>query len=206
MARLGQVASDDQAFQKVLERLENEVGTMLGLIDTGKLEKGLFPGAAPFWSLVRMTFPIAESIGDLVYRHDSTVQNLRLVLEHDFEAVRTGYADKSAALALLYRHSLTHQDEMRSLQTGGRELGWQLSYRYGADHLRVTNHGPTLWSLHFDTTTFYEDMVAVCRALIGRTWNGAVMDRYNSWLTYDLDAVQPQNQGVRAAITFIRGL
>jgi hypothetical protein len=205
MARPGQVASDDQAFQQVLGRLENEVGTMLRLIEIGKHEKGLFPGTAPLWSLVRMTFPVAESIGDLIYRHDSTVRNLRSVLEREFEAVRPGYAGKSAALALLYRHALTHQDELQSLQTGGRELGWQLSYHSGAEHLRVTNHGPTLWSLRFDTTTFYEDTVAVCRASIGRAWGGTVMARYNAWLTCDLDAEQ-QNQGVRDAIAFIRGL
>src|SRR5829696_1971553 len=63
---------------------------------------------APFWSLVRMMFPVAESLGDLIYRRDNaTAQNLRAVLENDFEEVRTGYRGKSALLALLYRHSLT---------------------------------------------------------------------------------------------------
>jgi hypothetical protein len=205
MARPGQVASDDQAFQQILGCLENEVGTMLQLIEIGMHEKGLFSGTAPFWSLVRMLFPIAESIGDLIYRHDSSVRNLRSVLERDFEAVRPGYAGKSAALALLYRHALMHQDELQSLQTGERELGWQLSYRGRAEHLRVINHGPTLWSLRFDTTTFYEDTVAVCRASIGLAWGGAVMARYNGWLTCDLDAEQ-QNHGVRDAIAFIGGL
>jgi hypothetical protein len=205
MARPGQVASDDQAFQQILGRLENEVGTIMRLIEIGRHEKGLFIGTAPLWSLVRMTFPIAESIGDLIYREDSAVKNLRSVLDREFKSVRSGYAGKSAALALLYRHALTHQDELQSLQTGGRELGWQLSYRGGAEHLRITNHGPALWSLRFDTTTFYEDTVAVCRASIGRAWGGAIMSRYNSWLTCDLDTEQ-QNQGVRDAIAFIRSL
>src|SRR5260370_32160767 len=84
----------------------------------GKHEKGNFRGTAPFGWLVRMMFPIAESIGDLIYRHDNPVRNLRSVLDREYEAVRPGYAGKSAALAKLYRHALTHQDELRSLQTG----------------------------------------------------------------------------------------
>jgi hypothetical protein len=203
MARPGQVTSDDQAFQQILGRLENEVGTMLSLIEIGKHEKGLFPGTAPLWSLVRMVFPIAESIGNLIHRHDSAVRNSRSVLENEFEGVRPGYVGKSAVLALLYRHALTHQDELQSLQTAGRELGWQLSYQGRAEHLQIANHGPALWSLRFDTTAFYEDTVAVCRASIGRPWNGAVMARYNAWLTCDLDTEQP-NSGVRDAIAFIR--
>src|SRR5260370_30140871 len=91
---------------------------MLRLIEIGKHEKGHFPGTAPFWSLVRMTFPIAESIGDLIYRHDNPVRNLRSVLDREYEAVRPGYECQSAALAKLSRHALTHQDELRSLQTG----------------------------------------------------------------------------------------
>jgi hypothetical protein len=204
MARPGRVSSDDQAFIQILGRLENDVGSIIRLVEMGR-ERGFFPGTAPFWSLVRMTFPVAESIGSLIHGHNSTVRNLRAVLEHEYEAVRPGYAGKSAALALLYRHALTHQDELQSLQTSGRELGWVLSYGDPARHLRVTQEGPALWILHFDTTTFYENTVAVCRAARGQTWGGVATTRYNAWLTCDLDT-EEQNQGVRDATAYIRGL
>lgn len=205
MARAGQVSSDEQAFRQMLERLENEVGTMIRLIEIGRQEKGFFRNTAPFWSLVRMTFPVAESVGALIHGHNSTVRNLRSVLDAEFEQVRPGYAGKSAVLALLYRHALTHQDELQSLQTGGRELGWRLSYGDTAGHLRLEQHGPELWSLWFDTTTFYADTVSVCQATASRSWGGVVMAHYNAWLTCDLDA-EDQNQGVRDAIAYIRGL
>jgi hypothetical protein len=205
MARPGQVSSDEQAFTQILDRLENEVGSIIRLVEMGR-PRGFFPGTAPLWSMLRMVFPVAESIGALIRGHDSSVRNLREVLENEFESVRHGYAGKSAALALLYRHALTHQDELQSLQTVGRELGWVLTYGGdGALHLEITHHGPALWTLHFNTTTFYEDTVAVCRAARGRAWGGVVMQRYNAWLTCDLDAEQ-QNQGVRDAIAYIRGL
>jgi hypothetical protein len=204
MARPGQVSSDEQAFSQILSRLENEVGSIIQLVELGR-PQGFFRGTAPLWSMLRMVFPVAESVGFLIRGHGSTVRNLREVLENEFEAIRPGYAGKSAPLALLYRHALTHQDELQSLQTGGRELGWVLSYGDTAHHLQVAQHGPTLWTLRFDTTTFYTDTVAVCRAARGQAWGGAVMDRYNAWLTCDLDAEQ-QNQGVRDAIAYIRGL
>src|SRR5262245_47225771 len=120
MPRPGEVASDKEAFQQILGRLEGEVGTMLKLIEVGRIEKGWFPNTAPFWSLVRMMFPIAESIGDLIYRKESTVQNLQSVLNTNFEAVRPGYAENSAVITMIYRHSLIHQDELRSLKTSGK--------------------------------------------------------------------------------------
>jgi hypothetical protein len=205
MARPGQVASDQQAFQQILGRLEGEVGTILRLVDTGKKEKGLFPNTAPFWSLVRMTFPIAESIGDLIYRENSTVRNLRSVLEKEFQAVRAGYTGKSAILALLYRHGLTHQDELRSPTTGTREVGWKLSYGDRNNHLLVTSHSKDVFTVQFDTAAFYDDIVAVCRNAGARSWAGAVMARYNGWLTLDLDAEQ-QSVGVKDAIAAIRAL
>jgi hypothetical protein len=205
MPRPGEVATDEQAFRQILSRFEGEVGTMIGLIELGRDEKGLFPNTAPFWSLVRMMFPVAESIGDVIYRSDSSVQNLRSVLEKDFEAVRTGYAGKSAILALLYRHALTHQDELQSLTTRGKELGWRLSYMERAHHLEMNAHSQEFFTLHFDTTAFFDDIVAVCRNALKQSWGGGVMTRYNGWLTCNLDAEQ-QNKGVRDAIAAIAAL
>src|SRR5262245_41809907 len=128
----GEVESDEQAFCQILGRLEGEVGTILQLIPEGK-KMGLFPNTAPYWALTRMMFPIAESVGDLIHRTNST-QNLKFVLETEFEEVRSGYQGKAATLALLFRHSLIHQDELRKLSIGGREIRWSVSWSEQGNH------------------------------------------------------------------------
>jgi hypothetical protein len=200
--RPGQVTSDTQAFQQILGRLVNEVGTGLQLIDIGKREKGLYKDTAPFWSLVRQMLPIAESIGDLIYRGNSTVKNLTSVLATEFEAERPGYNGKAATLAILYRHSLTHQDELQALQTGGKEVAWQVSYGDPSSHLKLVKVNPTCAIICFDTTAFFQDLVKVCQTAQGKAWGGEVMKRYNGWLTYDLDA-EAKDKNVTAAIAEI---
>lgn len=183
--RPGEVTTDQQAFQQVLARLESDVGTLIRLVIEGKA-RGYFPNTAPFWALVRMMFPIAESIGDLIYRDSSTAKNLISVLETDFEVVRVGYFGKAKILAQLYRHSLIHQDELRSLRTGGKECRWEVSFGERIHHLKVTQVPPDI-RIKFDTTAFYDDLVAVCHSVQTKQWNDEVKNRYNSWLVYDLD-------------------
>jgi hypothetical protein len=203
--RPGQVCSDKQAFDQVLARLENDVGTMHFVIAKAK-EAGAWKDTAPLWGLVRMTFPIAESVGALIHdSQDGTVQNLILILENEFEAVRPGaYKGKANILALLFRHSLTHTDEMRSLLTNGKEVGWSLSWNMRADHMKVLKPAPGIYGIHFDITAFYDDLVNVCRAAVVKTWNGRVMNRYNDWLKYDLDKKGGKN--VKDAIAEINAL
>jgi len=202
--RPGEVQSDEQAFRQILGRLEGEVGTMLQLIPEGK-KIGLFPDTAPFWSLMRMMFPIAESIGDLIYRTDSSVKNLQAVLEREFEAVRSGYKGKAAILSLLYRHSLTHTDELRTLFTGGRKVGWFVSWSAQEHHLRLLRNAHGVYGIRFDTTAFYEDLVAVCHNVMGKPSGGQVMQRYNGWLILDLDKAKRSNN-VKNAISEIMHL
>ncbi len=180
--RPGEVKSDEQAFRQILLRLEGDVGTILKLISKGKKEVFL-----PFWALLRMTFPIAEAVGDLIYRNDKTAQNLQSVLENEFETVRSGYQGKAATLALLFRHSLTHTDELRTLVIGKREVGWWVSWSGQTDHLKLFPNVHGMDVIRFDTTAFYEDLVAVCHNAMGQSWSGQVMKRYNGWLTLDLD-------------------
>jgi hypothetical protein len=201
--RPGEVKSDQQAFQQILGRLEGEVGTLIYLVNESK-KSGRFPNTAPFWSLVRMMFPIAEAVGDLIYNHQSTARNLISVLEKEFEAVRSGYLGKSKILAQLYRHSLTHQDELRSLQTAGKECGWQVSFNGRAQHLKVT-HQPPLVVIQFDTTAFYDDLIAVCGAALAKNWNDDVRKRYSRWLTYDLDP-EKHKKAIAAVIAEIAKL
>jgi hypothetical protein len=199
--RLGEVQSDGQAFQQILGRLESDVGTILQLIPEGR-KKGLFPNTAPYWALVRMTFPIAESVGDLIYRNDNTTENLKSVLETEFEAVRPGYQGKAAILTLLFRHSLIHTDELRSLFIRGKEIQWLLSWSARENHLQLVRVAAGVCSIHFDTTAFYDDLVDVCHKAMGKQWGGQVMKRYNEWLTLDLDKTN-HTKIVTAAISEI---
>jgi len=183
--RSGEVRSDDEAFTNILGRLENEVGGIISLVGKAK-EQGAFPNTAPFWALVRMTFPIAESLGDLIYDSAPTI-NLESILKNEFEAVRGGYAPIAATLAILFRHSLLHQDEVRALLTNGTEVNWQLGFGARKTHLRIADKG-TYWEVQFDTTAFYEDLVEVWKRQIGKYSNGEMAARYNNWLALKLDS------------------
>ncbi len=205
--RPGEVKSDKQAFRQILGRLENDVGTILQLILKGKKE-GFFPDTAPFWALVRMMFPIAEAVGDLIYR-DRTVQNLQSVLENEFEAARSGYQGKAAILILLFRHSLAHTDELRTLVIGKREVGWTISWSGQMNHLSLSHNAHEIdVVIHFDTTAFYEDLVAVCHNAMGKSWGGQVMKRYNGWLTLDIDDIDEKKKSktIKAAIAELTNL
>jgi hypothetical protein len=192
--------SDQDTFQRVLDRLSHEVGTFIKLIPKG-IGKGFNFDWAPLWALVRMTFPVAESLGDLIHRQHSTSNNLKLVLENQFNEARPGYDGKAATLAQLFRHSLTHTDELRVLVTpNGERVGWRLSCFEPATHLNVETPKPGASQVCFDATAFYEDMVEVCRRAMGKSWGGNVMTRYNSWLTYPLDASKPSEKAVVAEL------
>ncbi len=134
-----------------------------------------------------MTFLIAEAVGDLIYRNDRTAQNLQSVLENEFKAVRAGYRGKAVILTLLFRHSLTYIDELRTLITGQREVRWSVSWSEQTSHLSLLNAPGIDVVIRFDTTAFYEDLVAVCRNARGKPWGSQVMKRYNEWLTLDTD-------------------
>jgi hypothetical protein len=180
----GRVRSDVQAFRQISRRFQDEVGRIIGRVDFAH-------GPVPFWSLVRMMFPVAESLGDLIYRRDNaTAQNLRAVLENDFEAVRTGYRGKSALLALLYRHSLTHHDELRVLSSGGKRVGWKVSGDEDSSHMTAVRTRSNTVVIEFQPRSFYTDIINVCERAQRRRWNGSVRVRYNGWMLMDLDAAQ----------------
>ena len=116
------------------------------------------------------------------------------------------YKGKAAILTVLFRHSLTHTDELRRI-IGAGDVGWRLSYGQPADHMDLIGAGASNFGLHFDTTTFYEDLVAVCRKAQAATWGDAVMRRYNDgWLTLDLDAKSKPYSTEKHAIDEIAAL
>ena len=145
-----------------------------------------------------MMFPIAESLGDLIHQNRFTSQNLTSVLENEFEAVRPGYKGKAATLAQIYRHSLTHTDELRTLIVGRRKkVKWRLSCFEEDTHLCVGSEGPYVLRISFDTTAFYRDLVKVCDNAIRKRWNRRVKKRFNTWLVLNLDPAKPaQNAAI----------
>lgn len=176
----GTVGSDVQAFEQMSSRFRQEVGGILARLP---------PDQMPFWSLMRAMFPVAESLGDLIHRNQSTVLNLRSVLAGEFETVRSGYGGKAAILTILYRHSLMHHDELRTVSANGREVGWRASSAEDADHLRVhRNPGTNLILIEFQPRAFYSDIIRICENAAKAAWGGEVMRRYNGWMALDLDA------------------
>ena len=187
----GTVRSDRQAFDQIAARFRDEVGGISSRVNFVR-------GPVPFWALLRAMFPVAESLGDLIYRNDeSTTKNLRAVLECEFAAVRPGYAGKAALLAHLYRHSLAHHDELRVVTSGGRSVGWGVSGEKNTRHLEVRRVRGEWFRLTFQPRAFYDDILAVCGHARSQNWNGEVMRRYNKWLTLDLDSAKT-NGSIRA--------
>ena len=193
----GTVGSDAQAFQQISSRFQSEVGRIVSSIDFVR-------GPVPFWALMRMMFPVAESLGDLIYRKDrkdqSTAQNLRSILENEFEAIRPGYRGKAAVLAVLYRHSLTHHDELRTIASNGKEVGWSVSGADDANHLQLRRTGASLILIEFQPRAFYADIVGVCKKAEESNRRGEVMRRYNGWMALDLDSeIRKKRNGTFAA-------
>ena len=185
------VQTDSEAFRKVLGRLEGDVGGLLALLLASweaDRTQGKKPALTPYWAFARMLFPIAEAIGDLIYRNDkSTVRNLTAVLENEFESVRPGYKGKANVIALMYRHSLTHTDEMRALCYPPNTVNWKLSLGAQSNHLRVQNPATNQRELQFDLTAFYEDLRQVCLNAQKEKWEGKVARRYNEWPLLNLN-------------------
>lgn len=188
----GTVRSDRQAFAQIATRFRSEAGQIQARVNVVR-------GPVPLWALIRTMFPVAESEGDLIYRRGgATADNLRSVLANEFEQVRRGYAGKAALWAHLYRHSLTHHDEVRTLASCGREVGWKVSSANDSQHLEVRHLQSGLYRIEFQPRAFYEDTLRVCESAEQRKWGGAVAGIYNSWMTVDLDSVK-SNGSVKLA-------
>lgn len=168
------VSSAEEAYSNIQSRLLADMEPVWGMINSGRY--------SPFWLLSRELFPIAESIGDLIYRDRPTV-NLTKVLENDFCKVRPEYAGKGKMIALLYRHSLIHQDEPRSIYSGNITINWSLAFIDGRYHLRVSDIDRRRRScvMQFDLRTFYEDILALLELYKEKGPKKGVAKRYNSW-------------------------
>ena len=176
--------NDTDAFQNVKNRLVDDVG---GILLTNRID-GLF---TPFWAVARMLFPIAESIGDLIYQNDiHPTINLEQVFQNEFEEARIGYKNKANLIAQLYRHSLTHTDELRELKHNEMICTWLLALDRSANHLSSERLSENVIRIHFDLLQFYDDIKKVLDNLVIKaaknTFNDKIKERYNGWTELDI--------------------
>lgn len=180
MAIQKHVSSAQEAYSAILDRLVSDVGPVWELINSRHY--------SPFWLLARSMMPIAESIGDLIYR-DSTTQNLEKFIDNDLSKIRPIYKGKGAVIALLYRHSLMHQDLPRSIYAGNITIEWEIAFIDGRKHL-ITHSKDTLRRkciMSFDLRTFYEDLLAILEQYEINGPRRGVASRYNSWSFLNLN-------------------
>ena len=78
---------DVQALKNIRNRVKNDILSIIDLISSafmsGKGDSKFVKGHVPHWGLLRMSIPIAESIGALLYDNKSTVQNLTDIFEKE---------------------------------------------------------------------------------------------------------------------------
>lgn len=176
------VTKADQAYQNILNRLVDDVGPVWELVNSRKY--------SPFWLLTRSMMPVAESIGDLIYKNESTSKNLEDLIENELATVRPIYRGKGALIAVLYRHSLMHQDEPRSLYCGNITIHWNVAFIDGRYHLKTSNKDTRRRSciMQFDLRSFYEDLQQVLHNCIKYGPRKGVAKRYNSWSFLNIES------------------
>lgn len=187
---------DIQALKNIKGRLD-DVRSIIELITSefmsGKQDSKFAKGHVPHWCLLRMSIPIAESIGALLYDNESTVQNLTDIFENDLSVYNQNYRNLVNILIMLYRHPLIHSDELRAINTLGYHIGWSLDITNPMKHLKVIKFKDQKgrFNIHFDTDEFINDLNSLLDSLIVRAekneWEGKLGERYIKWTNIDLD-------------------
>jgi len=191
---------DVQALKNIKNRLNNDVLPIIELITSefmsGKQDNKFAKGYVPYWGLLRMSLPIAESIGALLYDNDSTVQNLRAIFQNDLSSYNLNYRNLANILIMLYRHPLIHSDEIRAINTSGYHVGWSLGITNPMKHLKVIKFKEQegRFNIHFDPEEFINDLDSLLDSLIVRAekneWEGKLGERYVKWTNIDLDNIE----------------
>lgn len=126
-----------QFLEGALGRLQDDVGTIFGLVETHNQSN---PRQIGFWASVRMLMPIVESIAEVVG-------------EKPWEFLENHLDVTTPSLAWqMFRHSLSHGDLMRHAEWQGKKVGW------GID-LTGTGHIIKAGQLHLDMKYLYEKLV-----------------------------------------------
>jgi len=184
------MTTDQEAFLKVQGRLVGDVGHVIDLLIADSRTNEAQP--PPFWALLRMLLPIAESLGDLVYQEGETTENLRRIFAEELVSYSENYGKVAALLSLIYRHSLMHQDELRVIEFEGHTVVWSVGFPKDLEHLAVVVQGDRI-RIQFDAQEFYDDLVRLCDELSQREFGGAAGKRYDDWTHLEL---QRQASGV----------
>jgi len=187
------VESPSQAYSNIRTRLVNDLGPVWGQINHSEY--------SPFWLLTRSMMPVAESIGDLIYK-DTPIKNLEKLIDNDLAKIRSIYKGKGSIIALLYRHSLTHQDEPRSIYAGNITIEWNLAFIDGRNHLLTLakdKHRRTC-VMSFDLRTFYEDLQALLVLYESNGPKKGVVKRYNSWSFLNISTSTVYSPSAKAQI------
>jgi len=190
--------TDAQAFHSVRSNLQREVGEFLAYVAKQKVPLHIY------WAFLRMLFPVAESLGDLAYRADSST-NLLKILREEYASVNPSYGKLAALLIYIYRHSLTHTDALREIEFEDKKISWALTPNWlTAGHLDLTGTSnrykrvdgrtietgePYVIRITFSVKQFYEDTLAVCNRMYNtsRKFNGDVGRRYDEWRILPLE-------------------
>src|SRR5690349_15078597 len=121
--------TNKDAFEAVEQRLRDDFPPVFALFGRG---------VAPMWLVARGLFPIAESIGSLLFASTSTSQRLTRLFEEVLSRQRPEYASLSHIIAQIWRNGLIHGDEPPALKTGRKLIAWSLSVNGPArNHLQV---------------------------------------------------------------------
>lgn len=188
---------DLKALTNIQGRFITEVGEILSIIQNewllgGKSSFSL--GYFPYWSVLRMTMPVAESIGALLYNKPSTVDNILEFFHNELRNTNENYDKFKFTIVELYRHPLIHSDEMRGITISKTQIGWSVDVSDRMKHLKVIKPDGkrSSYLLHFNPPQFYEDIEGKLKNLIARAekgeWNGSLAQNYTSWLRLNLNS------------------
>ena len=173
---------DSEAFLRIRKRLEDDVGGLMELVLRETRQNSDF--IPPFWAFARMLFPVAEATGDLLYRTTPS-KNLLNLFQNDLSNFNVGYRDVGALVILIYRHSLIHQDELKTLISDEtRIFSWGLGFGGGVNHLEVlnVNRGRSITVIiQFDLSQFYKHLLELLAEKSSLDFQGRAGRRYEEW-------------------------
>jgi hypothetical protein len=111
-------------FQSSLNKLQDDVGTILKLLEEHNIQSARKVG---FWASMRLIMPIIEAVA---YVAGETPQEF---LKNHLE-VTAPYLTWD-----LFRHSLIHGDYMQHAKYQSKEVGWGIAF-IGVDHVITSGH------------------------------------------------------------------
>lgn len=135
-----------QYLTMVLNRLQDEVGELLGYIESHNLKNARKIG---FWSGVRLLMPIIESV--------ASVQNMK-----PWELLGRNLGVSAPHLTWqMFRHSLIHNDQMMHAEYDGKQITWGIKLS-GGHHVITSGH------IGLDIMCLYQDLVKYLKEEIAK--------------------------------------